>query len=201
MKSNISVRTKLNIFFLAIKVALCFSLLIYGTYALFTDREQNNVIVTAANMKMELFSVDAYGNETNIAGDGNNIFGTELWEPGQTRIVFLKVGSQSEIDAKYTLNLIVHSGDLDGAIEYCAFAGGPVDVIGDTWESISDSKDVRLLLHGQNPLLGSTHVEISPGEEHYYTLFIHMREDASNFQDKTTRMDIHLYATQGNADT
>ena len=201
MKGSVSVRTKLNILFLAIKVALCFSLLIYGTYALFTDRQQNNVIVTAARMKMELYSVDASGNETNIAGDGNNIFGSELWEPGQTRVVFLKVGSQSEINAKYTLNLIVHNGELDGAIEYCAFAGGPIDVRGTTWESVSASRDVQPLLHGQNPLLESIYVEIAPGEEHFYTLFIHMRADASCVQNKATRMDIHLYATQGNADT
>lgn len=200
MNRNDSLRkNKLNIFFIAVKVLLCFALLIGGTYALFTDSDEKNVFVTAGNLKMELSTVDVYGNTTDIAGGRSNIFGEEDWEPGQTRVVFFKVKSLSDIRAKYTLNLVVSDDQLEGALEYCAFEGGPADFSGMTWESLTSPRSAKYLVMGQNPVSGATFVEIDPNEEHFYTLFIHMRESASDYQNKAIDLNVHLYATQGNA--
>ena len=72
------------------KVLLCFALLIGSTYALFTDSDEKNVFVTAANLKMELSVVDVDGNVRDISGGNKNIFGKDDWEPGQTRVVFFQ---------------------------------------------------------------------------------------------------------------
>ena len=199
VQKDTSKNNKLNIFFIAVKVLLCFALLIGSTYALFTDSDEKNVFVTAANLKMELSVVDVDGNVRDISGGNKNIFGKDDWEPGQTRVVFFKVKSLSDIDAKYTLNLVVSEDLLDGAIEYCAFEERPVDVNGMTWESLTKSRAVKYLVSGQNPVSGGTYVEISPGEEHYYTLFVHMRDNvSSSYQNKLIDVKVHLYATQGN---
>jgi len=194
-------RMKLNIFLVAVKVALCFCLLIFGTYALFTDEDELNVFVTTADLDMELLTVDLEGNETDISGRGADVFKSDHWEPGQTRAVFLKVRSRSNVRVKYTLNLISSSAQLDGAIEYCSFLSQPFDVRGMTWESISAARDIQYLSEGHNSLSGDNYVTIEPNEEHCYALLVHMREDAADYQDRMTDIEIYLYATQGNADT
>ena len=192
-------RTKLHIFFIAVKILLCFALLIGSTYALFTDNDEKNVFVTAASLEMELYTLDINGNMKDISGKSDNIFGDDDWEPGQTRVVFFKVRSVSDIDAKYTLNLVLSDNVLDGAFEYCAFEGGPADYKGMKWESIAASNEVHDLVAGQNPVSSTSYSQISPNGEHYYTLFIHMSKQAtSSYQNKQIDIKVHLYATQGN---
>ena len=201
MTKRVSRRIKLNIFLVAVKIALCFSLLIFGTYAMFSSKDQKSIFVTAANVRMELFTVDLDGTETDISGGNADIFKSDYWEPGQTRVVFFKVVSQSDVKVKYTLNLIVSDDELDGAIEYFAFESRPYDVQGMTWESISQSRSIQYLTEGHNSVSGDDYVPIAPGEAHYYALFVHMREDAGDlFQDKMTDVEVYLYATQGNAE-
>ena len=148
---------------------------------------------------MELLTVDPYGNETNIEGNGVNIFGSDEWEPGQTRVVYFKIVSHSNINVKYILSLIVADDNLEGALEYCAVEGKYTIKDGDTWKSLTRSRTVYPLTRGQNSISGDTHVPITPSEAQYYTLFIHMREDASDCQGKSSTIDVYLYAMQGNA--
>ena len=132
MKNSVTKRTRISIVLLAIKVVVCFCLLIGGTWALFSDTNDNNVLVTAGNMEMELMTVDLNGNETNIAGNTVNIFGSADWEPGQTKVVYFKVRSRSNIDVKYILHLVVADDNLEGAIEYCTVEGTYLDIEGKT---------------------------------------------------------------------
>lgn len=201
MKRIIPSKTGFGIAMLVIKVIVCFSLLIGGTFALFYDSDENNVLVTAGSVEMELMTVDDNGNEVNIAGNGINIFGDDEWEPGQTRVVYFKVRSLSNIDVKYMLNLVVDDDHLNGALEYFAIEGSYIGFVDGTWNSLIQSRTIKALIEGQNSISGESHILITPNEEHYYTLFIHMREDASGYQNKTSKVDVYLYAMQGNANT
>lgn len=200
MKKIITKKTALSVVVLSLKVVICFSLLIGGTWALFSDTNDSNVLVTAGNLEMELMTVDLDGNETNISGNTVNIFGSAEWEPGQTKVVYFKVRSRSNIDVKYILHLVVADDNLEGAMEYCTFEGTYANIEGQSWESLTQSRSIRLLTEGQNPISGEDHVPMSPDEEHYYTMFIHMRDDASGYQNKTSKVDVYLYAMQGNTE-
>ncbi len=91
----------------ALCLILCVSMLIGTTFAWFTDSvvTTNNKIVSG-NLDVALYwSTDASNWKT--VDVGTNVFTNELWEPGHTEVVYLKVVNEGTLALKYNLNVNV----------------------------------------------------------------------------------------------
>ena len=198
-------KTKMNIFFIAIKLLLCVAIMVSSTYALFTDSRNLSVCVTAGGMDVKLLQwiPDEY---VDISDRDGNVFGSELWEPGQTRIVFLKIENNSNIPIKYLLEMNVAINGLDGALEYCAFESKAFDTSGYDWEAVKKMSSVAdSMTDGSNTISGDRHIYLEKGGVAYYALAVHMLESGSNaYQNQNKEnggacyVNIHLFAVQGN---
>ncbi len=206
-------KTKMNIFFIVLKLLLCIAIMASSTYALFTDNSEYSVYVKAGNMDVRLLSwaVDQ-GRYVDRGVDQDDVFDTELWEPGKTEAVFLKVENHSNIPIKFLLEMkSVEMNELEGAFVYCVYKGEREDLTGKSWAEISKDKKIYTLSDGTNPIsdnryeyLDNKSVDKDYGEA-YYTLVLHMLEEGDNgYQDKTDIneaciVNFHLFAVQGNA--
>lgn len=205
---GVKFRTKLSIFFIVLKLFLCVAIMTSSTYALFTDSAQHNIYVKAGNMDVRLLSwaVDQ-GRYVNRGADQDDVFDTELWEPGKTEVVFLKVENHSNIPIKFLLEMkSVEMNELDGAFAYCVFKGEYYDTTGGSWKQISEGKDIHILTNGTNPISDTDYEYLEKGGEAYYTLVLHMLEEGDNeyqgkgASDEACIVNFHLFAVQGNAD-
>ena len=101
--------TKQALIMSALSLLLCMSMLIGTTFAWFTDSVEslNNKIV-AGNLDVELYwSTDA--SDWKKVDDTTNVFTDELWEPGHTEVVYLKVVNEGTLALKYQLGINVAS--------------------------------------------------------------------------------------------
>ncbi len=90
-----------------LSLILCAAMLIGSTFAWFTDTVTSgkNRIV-AGNLNVELlWSED--GADYTIVNADTNMFGDALWEPGYTRVVYLKVENAGSLALKYRLGINV----------------------------------------------------------------------------------------------
>ena len=207
MKLKTSTRTRLSIFFVVLKLLLCVVLVTSSTFALFTDSAEFGMSVTAGGMDVRLLQwvPDEYIDISRKQGD---VFGTQLWEPGHTRVVFFKVENNSNIPIKYLLEMnSVRTNGLADALEYCVFEGKAFDTTGLSWEEMSEGRAVYTLVDGTNPVSGGFYLPLQVNGEIYYTLVMHMKEaDTGAYRNDTGLVEecfvnIHLFAVQGNADT
>lgn len=97
--------------FLASIVAMvvCFTMLLGTTFAWFTDSVSSaNNIIKAGNLDVELYwSTDASNWEK--VEENTNVFSDELWEPGHSEVVYLKVVNEGSLALKYYLGVNVES--------------------------------------------------------------------------------------------
>ena len=99
-------KTKQALLSSVIALIVCLSMLVGTTFAWFTDSvtSGNNKIV-AGNLDIEL---EYLVNGKWVAVDSStNVFGTSLWEPGHTEVVYLRVINQGTLALKYQLGINV----------------------------------------------------------------------------------------------
>ena len=186
-------------------IVLCFTLMIYTTYALLSSQDGSKVIVTSGTVKMDLLQADEDGNYESIAGKEDVLFGNALWEPNHTRVVFLQVRNQGNIPVKYRLQLNADVTEFKDGLQYVSFASDYFDVTGSNWETLKDGKTSHTLVHGLNVLtdvdVDGGYVFMRPGEAHSYLLAVHMPKESTNvYQGKLCTVDVSVFAVQGNAD-
>ncbi|MBQ4269347.1 MAG: hypothetical protein IJB97_06850, partial [Clostridia bacterium] len=120
----------------ACTIVLCFTLMIYTTYALLSSQDGSKVIVTSGTVKMDLLQADEDGNYESIAGKEDVLFGNALWEPNHTRVVFLQVRNQGNVPVKYRLQLNADVTEFKDGLQYVSFASDYFDVTGANWETL-----------------------------------------------------------------
>ena len=89
----------------AVSLLLCFAMLLGATFAWFTDSvvSGSNVIKTG---KLDIAVEYTLDGETWANLDGaTNLFQKDLWEPGHTEVVVLKVENKGTLDLKYIANM------------------------------------------------------------------------------------------------
>lgn len=93
----------------ALALIMCISMLVGSTFAWFTDSvTSNNNIITSGNLDAELYwSTDA--NNWEKVTETTNVFSNQLWEPGHTEVVYLKVVNEGSLAFKYHLGVNVVS--------------------------------------------------------------------------------------------
>ena len=100
-----SKNTKRALFSSAVALLLCFSMLLGTTFAWFTDSAAtaNNVIV-AGNLDIEVqYTLD--GTTWADLDGADDLFEKDLWEPGHTEVVALKIENVGTLALKYAANM------------------------------------------------------------------------------------------------
>lgn len=96
-----------------ISLIICVVMLMGTTFAWFTDSVTSgrNTIV-AGNLDVELEYWN--GTEWNTVKDATNLFTGNLWEPGHTEVVYLKVANVGTLALKYRLgiNIFAETGSV-----------------------------------------------------------------------------------------
>ena len=92
--------TKRALLMSGISLLLCLSMFVGTTFAWFTDSVSslNNKIV-AGNLDVELYWSTNASNWDKVDKD-TNVFTKELWEPGHTQVVYLKVVNEGTLALK-----------------------------------------------------------------------------------------------------
>ena len=88
-----------------VALVLCFSMLLGSTFAWFTDSvvSANNVI-TSGNLDLEVqYTLD--GENWNPLDGAKDLFQKDLWEPGHTEVVALKIENKGSLALKYVANM------------------------------------------------------------------------------------------------
>lgn len=197
MKNN----AKIKIFFAVLMIFLCSVLMITTTFALFTS-ESNDVPIriTAGTLKMDLLQADEQGEYRSIANKDGDLFGSELWEPNQTRVVFLRIENKGTIPVRYVAQLNVDIGGMLGGLEYCTFESDYYDVSGQNWETLASAHQPVQMQDGLNVLYSATYKTMQPGETFSFALAVHMPYISGNtYQKQSCLIDVHVFAVQGNA--
>lgn len=198
-------KIKFKVFFMALNILLCTVLMLSSTYALFSHLQQPEMSISAGDIDMDLL-VYTDGEYKSVEQIDENIFGEELWEPNQTRIVYFKIVSESNLDAKYSLQFLGELGALEGAFEYCVIDTDEHELTENGWEELSQNREVFSLNEGINYVSGTDYIAIAPGEERYLAVALHMGLSSGNeYQaanvSEECEITVRLYAVQGNAFT
>lgn len=94
----------------ALCLLLCMSMLIGTTFAWFTDSvATTNNVITAGNLDVNLYyKTTAMSDWAPVEAD-TDVFSGNLWEPGHTEVVYLKVVNEGTLALKYNLDVVVAS--------------------------------------------------------------------------------------------
>ena len=195
-----------------ISLMLCFTMLLGTTYAWFTDSvTSTNNIITSGNLDVELYwSTDA--KDWKAVDANTNVFTNQLWEPGHTEVVYLKVVNEGSLALKYQLGVNVANevgstnvngkefklsdfikfGIVDGSAEYTR----------ETAIAAVDAKATAL-----NVAYASDVTKLLTKEEKVVTMVVYMPttvgNDANHAKDAavpTINLGLNLYATQVEAE-
>ena len=91
-----------------VSLILCFTMLLGTTFAWFTDSVTSaNNVIQSGNLDIELDYWDGDSWET-VEGT-NSLFTNNLWEPGHTEVVYLKLSNLGSLALKYQLAISVLS--------------------------------------------------------------------------------------------
>lgn len=196
---------------LLIKIILLVSLAFGSTYALFTNREEVDMTVSAAEMGMKLYRTDESlgGSFVEMDGAEGDAFAGIEWEPGATRLIFLKVENKGTINVRYLLRFVADVEALYGAFEYCSFRGdySMLDSLkASSWEELSSSHTVKRLetnvgerIGPENRISGENFVSLEVDGIDFFVVALHMRDTAGNeYQSKSCTVRFNIYAEQGN---
>lgn len=84
---------------------LCFTMLLGTTYAWFTDSvESSGNLITAGKLSIKVeYTLD--GQTWKEFDNADDLFQIDLWEPGHTEVVALRITNTGNLHIKYTANM------------------------------------------------------------------------------------------------
>ena len=219
--------TKRALFSSVVALILCFSMLVGTTFAWFTDEVKSDVNkIVAGNLDVNLYwSTDA-NNWAPVQADTNVFEDVDLWEPGKTQVVYLKVVNEGTLALKYQLGVNVASetagtnvlGDSFKLSDYIMFNVVPFTVKYETRDAARQAAENGATALNQayasqtTKLLAKT--ESNVDNEDIVALIVYMPETIDNVANYKTSDDasnpnkfapvinlgINLFATQVEAD-
>jgi len=157
-------RTKRALLSSVVALLLCFSMLVGTTFAWFTDSVTSaNNIIKSGNLDIEL----DYWNGTawNTVEGADDIINGDLWEPGYTKIAYLRLRNAGSLALKYRLGVNILSekeginqvGETFRLSKYIIF-GVVEDINGETnayteddagrTKAIADVTDAKIISEG-----------------------------------------------------
>ena len=207
--------TKRALIVSVISLLLSFTMLLGTTYAWFTDSvTSTNNIIKSGNLDVELYWSTDTSDWKKVDAD-TNVFSNELWEPGHTEVVYLKVVNEGSLALKYQLgvniaeelgsvNVYGKNFKLSDFIMY-GTVKGKTNAFGTREDAIAKLTSAQKLNvpFASNSELYPADNTLGKASEEYITLVVYMPEtvgnDANHAKDAdvpTIKLGINLFATQ-----
>ena len=102
--------TKRALWSSVLSLLLCFAMLLGTTYAWFTDSVTSaNNIIKSGNLDITLEYLDGENNWADVEGSSEILDKDALWEPGYTKVVYLRVKNAGSLALKYLLGVNIVS--------------------------------------------------------------------------------------------
>jgi len=180
---------KLLAVLLALALLACSVMALGSTLASQTEVDKKNTTEKSLlDSEGEYKVTVAYGdNYEHVLSNASPIFSAgDLWCPGYTKIVDLKITNNEEFPVEVMLNMVVGESDLN-EVMYYALLG---DVQPTSWGSISDDAK-KLLSEGEKTIVKAENLQ--KGQSCDCKLAVHMSEAATNkYQNKTLDVNFEL---------
>ena len=173
---------------------LCFSMLLGTTYAWFTDSVvSGSNVITSGNLDVEVsYTLD--GENWKPLDGANDLFQKNLWEPGHTEVVALKIENKGTLALKYQANLniidevvgtSVNGGDIVlSEILQVSTLVQPADANGDMTVMQAYASENGIAYETPVPFKSSnilrTNQGLTAGEAHYLIVKVDMPETVGN---------------------
>lgn len=215
--------TKRALIMSALSLLMCVSMFIGSTFAWFTDEVTSaNNKIEAGTLKIDLLVRDNSGAYTSIKDSQAPIFDYELWEPGYTEAVNVKVANLGSLALQYDLQ-IVTEGLVGAFMDNEIMLSDAIDVYYAAKEVVMSDRAAfnAAVTNGDLALVGTLTDVIfggnmikdkllpgfdkagnpinADGSVDYATIVLKMRESAGNeYQGLSVgnKFDLKLYATQ-----
>ena len=201
--------TKKTLLTSVLSLVLCMAMLIGTTFAWFTDS------VTSANNKIQAGNLDIEleyytGTEWKTVKDATELFTGNLWEPGHTEVVYLKLTNKGTLALKYQLgvNIVSETGSvnvegdnfkLSQYIEY-GVVEGKEPSFAKREDAVAAVKDNSKAIAGGYSQSGNM---TTRGQEVYLAMVVYMSETVGNEANYATgaavptiNLGVNLLATQ-----
>lgn len=199
-----------------VSLFICFTMLLGTTYAWFTDEVvSTGNKIQSGKLAIDMLVKDAQGEYQSVKESKAPIFNYDLWEPGYTEAVNVKVANLGTLALQYSMQ-IVTEGLVEAVLNNDIMLSDAIDVYYAAEEITVDSRDAfeaavanrSLKYMGvlTDVLFGGSMVNdtLLEGEEDYATIVLKMKETAGNeYQDLSvgTKFDLKIFATQLAAET
>ena len=201
--------TKKTLLTSVLSLVLCMAMLVGTTFAWFTDS------VTSANNKIQAGNLDIEleyytGTEWETVEDATELFTGNLWEPGHTEVVYLRLTNKGTLALKYQLgvNIVSETGSvnvegdnfkLSQYIEY-GVVEGKEPSFAKREDAVAAVEDNSKAIAGGYSKSGNM---TTKGQEVYLAMVVYMPESVGNEANYATGeavptidLGVNLLATQ-----
>ena len=194
--------TKRALLMSALSLMMCVTMFVGSTFAWFTDEvtSGNNKIV-AGNLDIELEYYNGSGWKT--VNGATNLFSKELWEPGHTEVVYLKLSNLGSLALKYQLgiNVVSEKGGTNVADKAFKLSEhiymGVVENVEPTYSSREAA--IEAAKSGANGIIGNGYTKSgsmnADADELYMAVVVYMPEtvgNEANYKSGTDAPEINL---------
>ncbi len=200
-----------------VSLIVCCSMLIGSTFAWFTDTVTsgaNRIIAGNLDVAMEYAVLDDTGGfvEWRDANGANSLFTGNLWEPGHTEVVYLRITNAGSLALKYQFAMSISETEAISVVTGKAFKlsdyikYGITEVNGETGAYANADEAVEAVKSTALPLANYSRSGrlLNAGDNAYLALVVFMPDDVpneANYDSKNSAapdidMGITLVATQ-----
>lgn len=198
---------------------LCFAMLLGSTFAWFTDSVTSaNNVIKSGNLDIELDYWDGASGEWKTVEGTNSLFTNNLWEPGHTEVVYLKLSNLGTLALKYQISINVLSetegmnkdGDTFKLSDYIQMGvkegvNGQSNPYADRVDAVADVKDA-------SGIIGNGYVKegnmLEGADALYMAVVVYMPENIGNDANAKTgttppsiNLGVQVLATQYTAES
>lgn len=176
----------------AMALFLCFTMLLGTTFAWFTDSvASGSNVITAGNLDLEVeYTLD--GTNWDKLDGATDLFQKDLWEPGHTEVVALRITNNGSLALKYTANMNVNDETPGKNKDGGDIVLSEILTVGTLVQAANQVGDiaVELAFTNENMYKGTTafkasnvleeNQELFPGDAHYVIIKVDMAETVGN---------------------
>jgi predicted ribosomally synthesized peptide with SipW-like signal peptide len=171
---------------------VCFTMLIGTTFAWFTDSvESGSNVITAGNLDLKVeYTLD--GENWEDLDGAEDLFQNDLWEPGHTEVVALKVTNAGSLALKYSVNMNILNETFGKNAAGEDIVLSEILTVGTLVQEANQIGEisVQLAFQNENMFKGTTpfnannvissNVQLLPGSAHYVIIKVDMAETVGN---------------------
>lgn len=178
----------------AVSLTLCCSMLVGSTFAWFTDSAASGSnVIKSGNLDIEVqYTLD--GENWHPLDGAKDLFQKDLWEPGHTEVVALKIENKGSLALKYAANMNIVEEEKGTNKAGDEFALSDILTVSTLVQEANQVGDIAVMLafNGENSVKYENtdefkdsnvlrdNVELLPGAAHYVIVKADMAETVGN---------------------